>query len=217
LPDHDVAAIGYPVVTITARRNILSLRVQRRTRVEKDARWRVRGNTMTTTALFSQPKLAARTILAGTVLALTVSLNGCSRSEALPKSVVQSFEQAFNADNIEGCLALFDEEAQILPERGPAVSGREGIAEYLKNQMTPVVSFNTEADMTMIRNDIAIEQGHFRVRDVRRGSDIEEGKYLHVWRNRGQGWKLYRVMYNTDYAPETEVEVAQAANSDDTA
>jgi ketosteroid isomerase-like protein len=172
---------------------------------------------MNTTALYSQPKLAARTILAGTVLALTVSLNGCSRSEALPKSVVQSFEQAFNADNLEGCLALFDDEAEILPERGPAVSGREGISEYLKDQMTPVVSFNTEADMTMIRNDIAIEQGHFRVRDVRRGSDIEEGKYLHVWRNRGQGWKLYRVMYNTDYARETDVEIAQAASTEDTA
>lgn len=165
----------------------------------------------------SQPTLATRTILAGTVLALAVSLNGCGRSEALPKSVVQSFEQAFNADDIEACLALFDDEAQILPERGPTVSGRHGIAEYLENQMTPVVSFNTEADMTMIRNDIAIEQGHFRVRDVRRGSDIEEGKYLHVWRNRGEGWKLYRVMYNTDYAPETEVEIAQAAVSDDTA
>ena len=172
---------------------------------------------MTTTALFSQPKLAARTILAGTVLSLAVSLNGCGRSEALPKSVVQSFEQAFNADDIDGCLALFDDEAQILPERGPAVSGRDGISEYLKDQMTPVVSFNTEADMTMIRNDIAIEQGHFRVRDVRRGSDIEEGKYLHVWRNRGEGWKLYRVMYNTDYAPQTEVEIAQSAMTGDSA
>ncbi len=49
-----------------------------------------------------------------------------------------------------------------------------------QNQMTPVVSFNTEADMSMIRDDIAIEQGHYRVRDVRRGSDVEEGKYLHV-------------------------------------
>jgi uncharacterized protein (TIGR02246 family) len=159
--------------------------------------------------------VSTRTIVAGTVLALTVSLNGCSRSEALPKAVVQSFEQAFNADDLDSTLALFDDDAQILPERGPAVSGREGIAEYLKNQMTPVVSFNTETEMTMIRNDIAVEQGSFRVRDVRRGSDVEEGKYLHVWRNRGQGWKLYRVMYNTDYAPETEVSVAQSGGSDD--
>ncbi len=79
--------------------------------------------------------------------------------------------------------------------------------------MTPVVSFNTEADMSMIRADIAIEQGHYRVRDVRRGSDIEEGKYMHVWRNRGTGWKLYRVMYNTDVSAPTSVSVAQAEDA----
>lgn len=149
---------------------------------------------------------------------LGVTLGGCTNSsEVLPKSVVQSFEQAFNADDLDACLALFDDDAQILPERGPAVSGREGIAEFLKDQMTPVVSFNTEADMSMVRADLAIEQGHYRVRDVRRGSDVEEGKYLHVWRNRGTGWKLYRVMYNTDVAAPTAVSVAQAESEDDAA
>src|SRR5687767_10148 len=98
-------------------------------------RTRKRGKDMNTMAFYLKPKVATRTILAGTVLALAVSLNGCGRTEALPKSVVQSFEQAFNADDVDGCLALFDEEAQILPERGPAVTGRDGIAEYLKNQM----------------------------------------------------------------------------------
>jgi uncharacterized protein (TIGR02246 family) len=145
---------------------------------------------------------------------LSITLGGCgTRSEVLPKSVVQSFEQAFNADDLDATLALFDDDAQILPERGPAVSGRDGIEAFLRDQMTPVVSFNTEADMSMIRADIAIEQGHYRVRDVRRGSDIEEGKYMHVWRNRGTGWKLYRVMYNTDVAAPTSVSIAQAEDA----
>jgi ketosteroid isomerase-like protein len=149
---------------------------------------------------------------------LSVTLGGCgTSSDSLPSSVVQSFERAFNSDDLDATLALFDDDAQILPERAPAVSGREGIAAYLKDQMTPVVSFNTEADMSMIRNDIAIEQGHYRVRDVRRGSDVEAGKYMHVWRNRGHGWKLYRVMYNTDTAAPTAVSVAQAGAPDDAA
>ena len=156
-----------------------------------------------------------RTMLTLGAVAVSVTLGGCgTRSESLPKSVVQSFEQAFNADDLDAAVALFDDDAQILPERGPAISGREGIAAFLKDQMTPVVSFNTEADMSLVRNDIAIEQGHYRVRDVRRGSDVEEGKYMHVWRNRGQGWKLYRVMYNTDVATPTDVSVAQAAEQE---
>jgi ketosteroid isomerase-like protein len=150
-------------------------------------------------------------------VAASVTLGGCStRSESLPKSVVQSFEQAFNADDLDAVVALFDDDAQILPERAPAITGREGISAFLRDQMTPVVSFNTEADMSLIRNDIAIEQGHYRVRDVRRGSDVEEGKYMHVWRNRGQGWKLYRVMYSTDIATPTVVSVAQATEQDGT-
>ena len=159
----------------------------------------------------------SRTMLTLGAAVASVTLGGCStRSESLPKSVVQSFEQAFNQDDLDATLALFDDDAQILPERGPAITGRDGISAFLKDQMTPVVSFNTEADMSIIRNDIAIEQGHYRVRDVRRGSDVEEGKYLHVWRNRGQGWKLYRVMYNTDMATPTAVSIAQATELDGT-
>lgn len=158
--------------------------------------------------------LTRKMLMLGAVAA-SVTLGGCgTRSESLPKSVVQSFEQAFNADDLEATLALFDDDAQILPEHGPAITGREGIAAFLKDQMTPVVSFNTEADMSLIRNDIAIEQGHYRVRDVRRGSDVEAGKYMHVWRNRGQGWKLYRVMYNTDVAAPTAVSVAQSTDQE---
>jgi len=154
----------------------------------------------------------SRTMLTLGAVAASVTLGGCTTSsESLPKSVVQSFEQAFNADDLDAAVALFDDEAQILPEHGPAITGRDGISAFLKDQMTPVVSFNTEADMSLVRNDIAIEQGHYRVRDVRRGSDVEEGKYMHVWRNRGHGWKLYRVMYNTDVSTPTAVSVAQSA------
>ena len=140
-----------------------------------------------------------------------VSIAGCARNDALPRSVTQEFEQAFNRDDLEATAALFTADAQILPQHGPVVSGRDGVEQFLKDQMTPVVSFNTETDMSIVRGDLGIEQGHYRVRDVRRGSDIEEGKYVHIWRKVGGDWKLYRMIYNTDVAPPAEVSVAQAA------
>ncbi len=140
--------------------------------------------------------------LAGLLLA------ACSRNETLPASVTGAYEQAFNRDDVAACVALFTDDAQILPQHGPIVTGREGIEQFLKNQMTPVASFNTETDMTLVRGDIGIEQGHYRVRNVRRGSDIEHGKYVHVWRRSGGDWKMYRMIYNTDVAPDTDVSVA---------
>jgi ketosteroid isomerase-like protein len=140
---------------------------------------------------------------------LCLAVTGCANDDTLPRSVVQAFEQAFNRDDIAACVALFTEDAQILPEHGPIVSGREGIKQFLKDQMTPVVMFDTNDDMTLVREDLAIEQGTYRVRDVRRGEDIELGKYLHVWRNVNGDWKLYRMIYNTDVAPRAEVSVTQ--------
>lgn len=140
---------------------------------------------------------------------LCLAVTGCASDDTLPRSVVQAFEQAFNRDDIAACVALFTEDAQILPEHGPIVSGREGIKQFLKDQMTPVVMFDTNDDMTLVREDLAIEQGTYRVRDVRRGEDIELGKYLHVWRNVNGDWKLYRMIYNTDVAPRAEVSVTQ--------
>ena len=139
---------------------------------------------------------------------------GCARNEALTRDVTQAYEKAFNRDDLEATASLFTDDAQILPEHGAAVSGPEGIRQFLKDQMTPVVSFDTESDMSIVRGDIGVEQGHYRVRDVRRGSDVEEGKYLHVWRRERGEWKLYRVIYNTNVAPDAQVSVAQSAESD---
>jgi uncharacterized protein (TIGR02246 family) len=146
----------------------------------------------------------------GAILGFLVFLaSGCAREETLPRTVIEAYEQAFNKDDVAACLALFTEDAQILPQHGPIVSGRQSIEEFLKAQMTPVVLFNTESDMTLVREDMAVEQGHYSVRDLRRGSDIEMGKYLHVWRNVNGTWKLYRLIYNTDVAPQPDVSVTQ--------
>jgi ketosteroid isomerase-like protein len=141
-------------------------------------------------------------------------VTGCTRNDALPSDVTQAFEQAFNRDDLAATADLFTDDAQILPEHGPVVTGREGVKQFLKDQMTPVISFNTETDMTLVRGDLGIEQGHYRVRDVRRGSDVEAGKYVHIWRREGRGWKLFRVIYNTDVAPDADVSVAQSTEGD---
>ena len=60
---------------------------------------------------------------------------------------------------------------------------------------------HTDTDLTLMRGDLAVEQGHFTIRNIRRGANIELGKYIHIWRQRHGKWRLYRVIYNTDVAP----------------
>ena len=132
-----------------------------------------------------------------------------SRNE-LPEGLTEQFEIAFTKHDLDAALALFSDDAQILPEHGEVIQTRESIADFLKNSMTPVVSFNTYTDMLLVRGDVAVEQGHFTVRNIKRGANIEYGKYMHVWRKQSGDWKLYRLIYNTDVAPKGEAVVEGA-------
>ncbi len=135
---------------------------------------------------------------------------GCARHESLPANVTGALEQAITSHDLAASVALFADDAQILPQHGPAIRGHAEIETYFRDSITPKMTYDTDTEMTLVRGDLGIEQGRYRVRNVRRGSDVEEGKYLHVWRHIGNDWKLYRVIYNTDVEPRTEVSIEQA-------
>ena len=135
---------------------------------------------------------------------------GCSRNDTLPADVTSALEQAITSHDLAATVAVFADDAQILPQHGPAVRGREEIEAYFQDTITPKVAYDTDAEMTLVSGDLGVEQGRYWIRNVRRGSDVEEGKYLHVWRRIGNDWKLYRMIYNTDVEPRTEVSIEPA-------
>jgi ketosteroid isomerase-like protein len=149
------------------------------------------------------------TLRAACVLCVAVML-GCSRSGTLPTDVTGALEQAFTRHDVAACVALFTDDAQILPQHGPAIRGRKEIEGYFNDSMNPRVTYDTDTEMSIVRGDLGVEQGRYRIRNVRRGSDVEEGKYLHVWRRMGNDWKLYRMIYNTDVEPRTQVSIEPA-------
>ena len=145
-----------------------------------------------------------------TCVLCAASILGCSRSDTLPDDVTGALEQAFSRHDVAASVALFANDAEILPQHGAPIRGREAIENYFKDSMAPMFTYDTDTEMTLVRGDLGIEQGRYRVRNVRRGSDVEEGKYLHVWRREGNDWKLYRIIYNTDFEPRTEVSIEQS-------
>ena len=145
-----------------------------------------------------------------TCVLCAASILGCSRTDTLPADVTGALEQAITRHDLAASVALFSDDAQILPQHGPAVRGRQEIEAYLNDWTTPKVTYDTDTELTLVRGDLGVEQGRYRIRNIRRGSDVEDGKYLHVWRRVGNDWKLYRIIYNTDVAPRTEVSIEPA-------
>jgi ketosteroid isomerase-like protein len=140
-----------------------------------------------------------------------LALMGCASNEkSLPLEVTRSFEEAFASDDPNKTAELFTEDAQILVQERPLVQGIKEVRSYIAEQMSPIIMFNADTNQTLVRDDVAIETGSYTYRDVRRGSDIEFGKYMHVWKNVDGTWKIYRAMFNTDEPIEVDVSVTHA-------
>ena len=151
-----------------------------------------------------------RNITFVTCMLCAAAICGCSRNDTLPADVTSALEQAITRHDLAASVAVFADDAQILPQHGPAIRGRREIEAYLTDAIAPNATYDTDTEMTLVSGDLGVEQGRYRIRNVRRGSDVEEGKYLHVWRRIGNDWKLYRMIYNTDVEPRTEVSVEPA-------
>ena len=85
------------------------------------------------------------------------------------------------------------------------VRGRSAILAYFRDQVARDISFDTDTTVNIVSGDLAFEQGTYRVRDVRRGVDVEYGEFLNVWRRTDGKWKSYRSMFNTTEAPRVDV------------
>jgi ketosteroid isomerase-like protein len=139
------------------------------------------------------------------------AISSCARTDTtLPSDVTGALEQAITSHDLKASVAVFTDDAQILPQHGPAIRGHQEIEAYLQDTIAPNAQYGTDTEMTLVSGDLAVEQGRYRIRNVRRGADVEEGKYLNVWRRVGTGWKLYRMIYNTDFEPRTQVSVEPA-------
>jgi ketosteroid isomerase-like protein len=131
---------------------------------------------------------------------------GCTPGEqALPNDVITAMETAFNRSDIKGCADLYAEDAEIIAEDAPVVRGKKAILAFFRDQVARDISFDTDTTVNIVSGDLAFEQGTYRVRDVRRGVDVEYGEFLNVWRRMDGEWKNYRSMFNTTQAPRADV------------
>jgi ketosteroid isomerase-like protein len=140
-----------------------------------------------------------------------VTVAGCSATEqGLPKEVITSLEKAFNAEDLQACVDLYTDDAEILSEDAPAVRGKQAIAEFYKDQINRPISFDTDTTLNVVSGNLGIEQGTYQVRNVRAGTVVEYGEFLNIWKRVNGQWKNYRSMFNVTQAPRVEISVTPA-------
>lgn len=145
---------------------------------------------------------------------LGTALSGCStRDGTLPNEVTNALATAFTSGDAAACAALYTDDAVILSEHTHPVRGKSAITQFFKDQVARDILFSTDSEVSLVHGDLAMDQGTYRVRDVRRGMDVEYGDYLNVWRLMDGKWRVFRSMYNVTMAPEAGVSVAPEDDS----
>jgi ketosteroid isomerase-like protein len=131
------------------------------------------------------------------VMPFLLAMDGCSsRDQGLPDDVTSALESAYTRGDVAGCVAVYTDDAEILGPDAPAIRGKQAIEAFFKDQVARDISFDTDSTLSMVRGDLAAEQGTYRVRNVRIGENVEYGEYLNVWRRSGGQWRVFRSMYN---------------------
>jgi ketosteroid isomerase-like protein len=134
------------------------------------------------------------------MLLIAATLGGCSRSEQAPEAV-PSFEALLNSGNAARTAEWFTEDAALLPENLRRVSGKSGILQYYTDLASADLTYRVEAAEMMADRKLAVSEGTYRVHNVKTNKEVEKGKYLAVLKHVDKGWRIHRLMMNTDESP----------------
>jgi ketosteroid isomerase-like protein len=129
-------------------------------------------------------------------------------------AVDDAWAKAYNAGNVEGLVALYDEHALLMPAGAPAASGTAAIRAYFKDDVAGAqkagISFALGAKPDGgVSGDWGWVSGTYSVKD-KSGKVIDTGKYLSVSRKSGGKWAYVRDTWNSDAPPAAAAPAAPA-------
>ena len=143
------------------------------------------------------------------ILTAGLQLGGCSSADQrLPPAVTSAVARDFNEGDPLQTAANYADDAQILAPQHPAIRGKAAIVAFFKANIDKYLGFGNDTTWSVVRGDMAIEQGLYSVRNVKIGENVESGKYIRIWKRVNGAWKLYRDMYSSDTETPAAVSVS---------
>jgi len=160
-------------------------------------------------------RLLLRVLTASLVLA---AASGCSSSstsagrpeaaasadEAVIRAGTDTWNAAYNAGDADRIVALYADDAVVMPPNVAALTGHEALRQFLTKDMAAAKAAGlTAKDGTSavgMSGDLAWHAGTSSVVDAS-GKTVETGNYVEVWRRVDGKWLMVRDIWNDDAPP----------------
>ena len=115
----------------------------------------------------------------------------------------ETYMTTFSRGDAAGIAALFTESAQLLMPNTETITGKQAIQAVFQSIIDMgIKAIKLQTLETEGYGDTAFEVGRYTIEDEG-GQELDQGKYLVIWKKEGGQWKLHRDISNTSVpAPE---------------
>jgi uncharacterized protein (TIGR02246 family) len=147
------------------------------------------------------------TLAVGAVIAMSACAPAASppvdtaADEAALKAVTAAWLEAYNAGDVEKIVALYEEDAVLMPPHAPVAHGRAAIRAFLSADTAGATAAGIKlvpgTSTAGVAGDTGWESGTFTVTNAS-GATVDSGSYLSVSRKSNGKWLYYRDTYNSD-------------------
>jgi len=152
--------------------------------------------------IFKSPVLAVGAMLALSACSpATPPTADTAGDEAALKAATNTWIAAYNAGDVEKIVALYSDDAVLMPPHAPVAHGHDGIRAFLtadaagaKAAGIKIVNGTSTAG---VAGDTGWESGAYTVTDAS-GATVDSGSYLSVSHKSNAKWLYYRDTYNSD-------------------
>jgi uncharacterized protein (TIGR02246 family) len=146
-------------------------------------------------------------LVVGTVIALSACAPAApppvdtAAEEAAVKAVTAAWLAAYNAGDVEKIVALYAEDAVLMPPHTAVATGHAGIRAFLTADTAAAKAAGVKlvpgAATAGVAGDTGWESGSYTVVGAS-GATVDSGSYLSVARKSNGRWLLIRDTYNSD-------------------
>jgi len=146
-------------------------------------------------------------LIVGTVIALTACAPAApppvdaAAEEAALKAVTAAWLSAYNAGDVEKIVAMYAEDAVLMPPHAPVATGHAAIRAFLTTDTAGAKAAGVKlvpgAATAGVAGETGWESGSYTITDAS-GATVDSGSYLSVSRKSNGKWLYVRDTYNSD-------------------
>jgi uncharacterized protein (TIGR02246 family) len=142
-------------------------------------------------------KMTMMKVMAFLVLFPAAALAKDSAAKAGVEAGNKAFMAGVDKGDAAAIAACYTADAKVLPPNGETVSGTKDIEALFAGLAKMGVKVVLEtSELLDAGKDMAIETGKYNLTDGK-GTALDNGKYIVVWKKDGGKWKLFRDMWNS--------------------